>query len=95
MLNQSTSYDGKCESKSTCDMDKLALLTYLKHQKVICAKLSFKLRLFQTSTNVKSEHTTATDTLCARTQQEASDAAAARVGLETALSARVGRHCFS
>ena len=45
---------------------------------------------FQTSMNVKLEHTTATDMLYVPTRQEASNVAAAPGGSEMALSALVG-----
>lgn len=64
---------------------------FKKNKKDICAKLFLNRWLFfQTSMNVKSEHTTATDMLCVPTQQEASNVVAAPGGLEMALSALVG-----
>nr|KAF6500049.1 fibrillin 1 [Molossus molossus] len=53
---------------------------------IVCTKT---LCCATTSTNVKLEHTTATDTPYVPTQQEASNAAAAMGGLEMALSAQI------
>lgn len=67
-------------------------ITYFKNQKTFVLSLFLnRCSFFQTSMNVKLEHTTVADMLCVPTQQEASNAAAVLGGLEMALSALVSR----
>lgn len=90
MLNQYIFYCGKCESKFTFDVTKLLSLQLKGPKKASVLNVFLSCRFFfQTSMNVKSEHTIVTDTPYVPTQQEASNAAAAPDGSEMALSALV------